>query len=226
MSLYTADENGYRISKAELKRRQFFESIDPNLPPEEASKLVLDFLFDTDYKDLIFQTHRPDASARMDALVEAFRRAIKSDHDCDGWEIVKALSYGNMEFLVTALCGYGIHGLAKMAMLERDEEYEYHDCDLKGKMIVRWTNGQKTTSKCIIDTGTHGVYDYTQKVLRNPWNDDATVESVSIEVKPLRGGATYEFECVSQEEMEQIGSKTIYWYSTDPDDIIGTDSND
>lgn len=214
MSLHTED-NIYQITKMDLQNRQAVENMDSNCSPEEVSELMLNLMFDTDYRELVAQTDRPDADGRMAALVKAFHRAVQTDQDCDGWEIVKALVSGNVEFLVTSLCGYGIHGLAKMAMLERDEEYEHHDDAVKGKIIVRWTNGKITTSKCSIDAGNHRVYNYAEKVMQNKWNDEAQVESVSIEVKPLRGGATYEFECVSKEEMEKIGSKTIYWYSPD-----------
>lgn len=176
---------------------------------------MLNLMFDTDYRELVAQTDRPDADSRMAALVEAFHRAVQTDCDCDGGEIVKALTSGNIEYLVTSLCGYGIHALAKMAMLERDVEYEHHDDAVKGKIIVRWTNGKSTTSKCSIDAGDHRVYAYAEKVMQNKWNDEAQIESVSIEVKPLQGGATYEFECVSKEEMKKTGGNTVYWYSPD-----------
>ena len=84
-------------------------------------------------------------------------------------------------------------------------------------MIVYWDNDQTSTCECLVDVATLGVWGYHPQVMKNCWGDDTKIEHIAVAVAPIEDGITYEFYCVSKDELEKNPNKAAYWYTPDPE---------
>ena len=195
-----------------------YMSPDVKIVPSKTEKRFVKREFGMDYNQLTKQTLYDDCNARMEAFMEVFNYMVTSDEEdwrSKGDQVFSALKHKNTEYLLASLCGYGAHSLAKMAMLVRDEDYEFHD-EVTGKIVVYWENGKTATSACRIDVATLGVWCYNPDILMNPW-DDARIRRVTVLVNPLGDGMEHEFKCVSMDTMRMSQNDGLYWFTPDPD---------
>lgn len=208
------------FGRPDMTEEEFFASLSPDLSDKERRDQYINYYYNTDYSELSVLAQMPDAEDRMRALVETLQNALTENMDYNyfdvGMEFTSVLPSGNIELVMVMLCGYGIHSLAKLAMIVRDEEYRFHCNDVEACMVVHWSNGKTTLSDCHVDVATLGVYNYSESVMQNQWDDGASIDRVELEVQPVDYGETHYFRCYSRDEVTPKYKNYSYWYTPDP----------
>lgn len=211
--------NNKILSCPNMTEEEFVATLAPDLSHEEKHDRFINYYYDTDYSDLNALTMIPDTNSRMEALTESFNRAF-SEHKKHwpkaGFDFFSALPSGNIELMVVMLCGMGAHSMAKKAMTIRDKEYQFHSNSEKARLIACWSNKKETSSGCLIDVATLGVYGYSESMMHNQWGDDATIRSIYVEVQPFENGEIHYFRCFSKDEAKTRFPNCTYWYTPDP----------
>lgn len=206
------------FGRPDMTEEEFFASLSPDLTDKERHEQYINYYYNTDYSDLTALTQMPDAYDRMCALVDAFDHTFSEHKDyCPdvGMDFVSVLPSGNIELVMVMLCGMGIHSLAKQAMIVRDEEHRFHSSREKASLVVSWTNRRPTTCDCLVDAATLRVYDYSEDVMQNPWNDGSVIEYIEVAVQPFEDGEEYYFRCFRKDELLPEFENYSYWYSVD-----------
>ena len=202
------------------KTKKNKKKMKAGMTPLQMKKKFVDAAFNTDYNVLEDSLVLPDQDARAHSFMQAFHDAVNTDEEPwheTGSNVMDALLFGNTEYLMAMICGWGAKSLAKQAMLIRDEDYQFHDQALDAKMVVYWDNDQTSTCECLVDVATLGVWGYHPQVMKNCWGDDTKIEHIAVAVTPIEDGITYEFYCFSKDELEKNPNKAAYWYTPDPE---------
>ena len=208
----------YKKSNREIEREQFLKSLDPNLSEEERRDKLFDFNFSTNYDCLANQLNFDDISERATAFVESLYDALNTDEEPwkkKGEAMIASLYRNNVEHFLAVTCGWGAKNLARRAMILPDDDYDYHKEDEDGELIVYWQDGEVTTTKCKVDAGCFGVWNYSYAVFEHPHDCSAVIERIEIKVAPISED-TYNFCCYSKAERDQMGDDCLYWYTPDP----------
>ena len=218
---YTKEDYCGRISKRAYEERLFRRNLDPGLGEWKKEKLVWEFMHRRD-EDTINAMHyeRLDDEERQVAFVESLLNAIQTDTESlykKGWDILEALQTNNAEHLLIALCGWGANSLAKRARIIPDDALAFYDCDEAARLIVKWSNGEQSTSKCTVNPMTFYVSEFRAAAFKK-YAETAEITEVIVEVRPEFTKEKYYFRCITKEERDRTGDKLSYWYSLNPDD--------
>jgi hypothetical protein len=219
---YIANEYfGGHISKREYEEVLFERNLDPSLSEAEKRKQIWEFLHRRD-EDTInaMDNKRIDDEERRLAFVESLLDAIKTDTEPlykKGRDILRALKTNNAERLLIALCGWNANSLAKRARIIPDDALEFYGYDEEARLIVRWSNGKQSTSKCTINPVSFYVSEFRATAF-NKYAETAEITEVVVEVQPEYTKEKNYFRCIAKEDRDRAGDKLSYWYSLNPND--------
>ena len=219
---YTVNECfGGHISKREYEDALFARNLDPSLGEEKKEKLVWEFLHRRDEDTINAMDYkRLDDEERRLAFVESLLDAIETDRESlykKGRDILHALETNNAEHLLIALCGWGANSLAKRARIIPDDALTFYGYDEEARLIVRWSNGKQSTSKCTINSVSFYVSEFRASVFKK-YAETAEITEVVVQVQPEYTKEKNYFRCITKEDRDRTGDKLSYWYSLNPDD--------
>lgn len=219
---YTANEYfGGHISKREYEDALFVRNLDPGLGEGKKEKLIWEFLHRRDEDTINAMGYdRIDDEERRLAFVESLLDAIETDRESlykKGRDILHALETNNAERLLIALCGWGANSLAKRARIVPDDALVFYGYDEPARLVVRWSNGKQSTSKCTINPVSFYVSEFRAAVFKK-YAETAEITEVVVEVQPEYTKEKNYFRCITKEDRNRTGDKLSYWYSLNPDD--------
>ena len=209
-----------RIDKRTYEEVCYAKSLDSNMNPIERQETIHQFMLRPDFDVITSLGNEADGESKCEAFVAALCNAIKTDEE--PWRkkctaIIKALASNNAQELLIALCGYSANSLGKLAMVIPDDDEEFYKIGKQATLVIYWSNGKTSQTKCRIDVASNKVYGYKREVLAE-YEDSAEIRWVAVEVKPLFGKDHYLRLCITKEERERTSDCVSYWYSTDPEE--------
>lgn len=208
------------IDKRTYEEEVFIKNLDPAMDENERISAIAKYLYRPDL-DLVKALLNPyDGASKCEAFGKALCKAIETDSE--PWDkkvslIANAMATNNAQALLSALCGFAATSLAKQAMIIPDDGEEFYSNRVPATMIVCWSNGEFSESKCYVDAVSNKIYGFSLDALKT-YEDSATLQWVGVKVKPSFGKEKYLRKCISEEERVKSKDEISYWYSTDPDD--------
>ena len=208
------------ISKRSYQEAIYRKCLDPNMNEWEKLRAEREFFYRKDVDVIQALANRPDEEQRREAFLMSLYDAIATDDEIFDKRAVavwEALRSNNAQELLVALCGWNAGSIAKRARIIPDDAYDFYDEDPGATILVYWSNGETTTSKCKVDAKTNKLYGYRRKVFTAPQHD-ATIKRVEVEVKPCFRKEKYTFDCITKEQRIEKRDYVSYWYSTNPNE--------
>jgi len=209
------------ISKREYEEVLFERNLDPGLSEAEKRKQIWDFMHRRDEDTINAMGYgRLDEEERRLAFVESLLDAIQTDTEPlykKARDILHALETNNAERLLIAVCGWGANSLAKRARIIPDDALTFYGYDEEARLIVRWSNGKQSTSKCTINSVSFYVSEFRAAVFKK-YAENAEITEVVVQVQPEYTKEKNYFRCITKEDRDRTGDKLSYWYSLNPDD--------
>ena len=208
------------IDKRTYEEVCYAKKLDPDMNKNDRKTAIRQFMLRPDVDVITSLGNMADGESKCEAFVNALTSAIKEDGE--PWRdkcvaIAKALKSNNAQELLIALCGYNAGSLAKQAMVIPDDDEEFYKIGKQATLIVYWSNGEVTRSKCRIDVASNKVYGYKSETLTE-YEGSAEIRFVAVEVKTAFDKNSYLRWCITKEEREKNNDCVTYWYSTDPEE--------
>ena len=206
------------MDKRSYEEMLYANSLDPNMPEDERRQALREFELRPDMDVIEAMSNRYDGASKCEAFVKSLCNAISTDDEnwtkkCDG--IISALKTNNAQELLIALCGYNAGSLAKRAMVIPDDGREFHARHKLGTVVISWSNGEFSETKCCVDVTTNKVYKYDLNAFKE-YERCADIRWVAVKVTPSFGKSEYLRKCITEEEKNATNDYVSYWYSTDP----------
>ena len=208
------------IDKRTYETNKFIKNLDPAMDEVERQQAIVKYMYRPDLDVIKAITDPNNGASNCEAFCKALCKAIETDTEPLEEKIpmiARAMARNDAQALLIALCGYGATSLGKIAMMIPDDGEEFYNTRVPATMIVGWSNGETSESKCYVDSVTNKVYGFKRSLLQELRNS-TEVEWVGVKVKPLCGKEKYFRECISEEKRESTKDEVSFWYSVDPDD--------